>query len=365
MAKRDYYEVLGINKNATEDEIKKSYRKLAVQYHPDRNPGNKEAEEKFKEATEAYEILSDKEKRQNYDRFGFDGVNGSYSDFNSSAAFRDFADIFSHFSSFSDFFGFGNRQQKPKTSKKGQSIRVPINMELKEVMTSVEKDLTYKHLIKCKDCNGTGSKTGKRESCPTCHGTGMKTQQAGFMTMSRTCRTCRGLGTIITDLCDTCHGEGLVTEEKTIKVKIPEGISGDQDIILSNLGNDTTESSEPGDLYVRPVINPDPYFLRQGYDLITGLDISFKQAILGDKIKIKNLDNSILDIEIKPGTQPNEILKIENVGIPFSNSGYKRRGDLFIQVNVQIPNIETLDEKSKVSLKNIDFNIENNLRKIT
>ncbi len=336
MAKRDYYEVLDVKKDATVEEIKSAYRGLAKKYHPDRNPGDKEAEEKFKEATEAYDVLSDESKRKAYDQYGFDSVDHSHG-FGQNA-YRDFSDLFS--GGFDRIFGsmFGNRfKQRPTQSSKGQSIRSHIPIELKDLYGDVEKEVTYKHEVKCNHCNGTGAEDQESVTCPLCGGSGMYARQQGFMSFSSTCPNCHGTGKIIKNPCHICHGKGSATEESTLTIKIPKGYEPETDILIQGKGNYTKGCSIPGDLYVMGHLVDDGKFQKNGLDLYTEVDVPLVTAIKGGVARIELPDGETIDVKIKPGTQSGSYMSIRGKGI-------RHEGVLYIQPKVNIPSKLTQQE---------------------
>lgn len=356
--KRDYYEVLGVAKTASQEEIKKAYRKLAVQNHPDKNPGDKAAEERFKEATEAYEVLGDEKKRAAYDQYGFAGVDGQNQGY--SRAYQDFSDLFSGggFSSiFEDLFGFGgfsggSSRQRDAGPATGQSIRVNTEVDIHNITGEFKHEFTYAHQVACEACNGTGSKSGKRsmKTCPTCGGMGQIRQSSGFFSMSRTCPTCGGRGQIIEDPCPACHGSGTVRKNQTLRVKVPAGIESGTDIILSGMGNAGPNGAPPGDLYVRINVKPDKYFVRQGADLFVQVPISMTQAALGLDIEIKNLMGEPVKVEIPAGVQNGKIVRVKGQGLPkYRNENSK--GDLYVKFQIETP--KRLGLKAKQIMKEL------------
>ena len=356
--KRDYYEVLGVAKTASQEEIKKAYRKLAVQNHPDKNPGDKAAEERFKEATEAYEVLGDEKKRAAYDQYGFAGVDGQNQGY--SRAYQDFSDLFSGggFSSiFEDLFGFGgfsggSSRQRDAGPATGQSIRVNTEVDIHNITGEFKHEFTYAHQVACEACNGTGSKSGKRsmKTCPTCGGMGQIRQSSGFFSMSRTCPTCGGRGQIIEDPCPACRGSGTVRKNQTLRVKVPAGIESGTDIILSGMGNAGPNGAPPGDLYVRINVKPDKYFVRQGADLFVQVPISMTQAALGLDIEIKNLMGEPVKVEIPAGVQNGKIVRVKGQGLPkYRNENSK--GDLYVKFQIETP--KRLGLKAKQIMKEL------------
>ena len=363
--KRDYYEVLGVSKTATKDEIKKAYRKLAIENHPDKNPGDKAAEERFKEATEAYEVLSDDTKRKNYDSYGFAGVDNSQGF--GGAAYRDFSDLFSggFGSIFEDLFGFGggsssfrSRSQASGGAQTGQSIRVNIEVDLQDVMGDCKKEMTYYHQVPCEACHGTGSSKGTASSktCPTCGGAGQIRQSSGFFSMARTCPTCGGRGVVISDPCPVCKGSGTVRKSQTLKIKIPAGIENGADIVIPQMGNAGQNNATPGDLYVRVNIRPHKYFIRQNDDLFVQIPISMTQAALGLDIEIKNLMGQTIKVSIPAGVQNGKIIRVKGQGLPRYRS--TSTGDLYIKFQIETP--KRLGIKAKQLMKELSDTLGEN-----
>jgi len=334
MYKRDYYEALGISRDAGDEEIKKVYRKLALKYHPDRNPGNKEAEEKFKEAAEAYEVLRDKEKRQIYDQFGHEGLEGR--------GFRGFAgfdDIFSSFGDiFGDFFGFGNRRGTGPRAREGRSLRYDLELTLEDAFYGKEEEIVFDRLETCMACNGSGITPGSEpQVCATCQGRGQVIRSQGFFQISTTCPACNGQGQVITDPCKECRGGGKIRVERKINVKIPPGVETGSQLRLSGEGESGEYGGPRGDLFVVIHVKEHEFFSREGDDLICQIPISFVQAALGDTITIPVLgDESKYDLKIPSGTQPEAVLKVPGKGMPRLR-GNNRRGALYIKVIVKIP----------------------------
>lgn len=356
--KRDYYEVLGVDKNATPDDIKKAYRKKAIQYHPDKNPGDKEAEEKFKEAAEAYEVLSDPQKRQRYDQFGFAGMGGqggfSTGGFSMEDIFSRFGDLFAdagfdfnggHFSS---FFG-GNRGGR--RVQRGSDLRVKVKLTLEEIATGVDKKIKVRKLVPCSHCNGSGSADGKDgETCPTCKGSGrvVHTQRGifGMMQVQDACPTCHGEGKVIRNKCTYCGGEGVVRDEEIITIHIPAGVTGGMQIPVQGKGNAAPHAGVPGDLLVLVEEEEHKDLQREGNDLVYNLLLDMPTAILGGQVKIPTLQGDV-KITITPGTQPGKVLRMRGKGLPVIDE-YARQygtGDLLINVGVYIP--EHLDKNER------------------
>ncbi|MGD8520009.1 MAG: molecular chaperone DnaJ, partial [Desulfobacterales bacterium] len=301
--KRDYYEILSVNRNATEDELKASYRKLALKYHPDRNPGDKEAEEKFKEAAEAYEVLRDPEKRSLYDQFGHQGLEGT-----GFSGFGGFEDIFSSFSDiFEDFFGFGTRRRSRSRAQRGADLRYDLPLAFMEAAFGTETEIEIQKMESCPECHGSGSEPGTQpETCRHCGGVGQVSRSQGFFTVRTTCPTCRGNGQTITHPCAKCHGSGQVMVNKTVSVKIPAGVDHGSRLRLNGEGEAGNYGGPPGDLYVFIHVDPHEFFTRKDTDVICQVPISFVQATLGDKILVPTL-NGKKKLEIPKGTQPGDI----------------------------------------------------------
>ena len=362
--KRDYYEVLGVAKTATVDEIKKAYRKKAIQYHPDKNPGDKEAEEKFKEAAEAYEVLSDPQKRQRYDQFGFAGMQGAGGfsgggGFTMEDIFSQFGDLFESWGMgggmgghFSQFFGGGGGGRQ--RVRRGTDLRVKVRLTLEEINTGVEKKIKVKKLVPCKDCQGTGSADGKAgETCPTCKGTGrvVRTQRGifGMMQVQEDCPTCHGEGKIIKNKCPHCNGEGVVRDEEIITIKIPAGVSGGMQIPVQGKGNAAPHGGVPGDLLVLVEEEEHKDLIREGNDLVYNLLLDMPTAILGGQVQIPTLTGDV-KITITPGTQPGKVLRMRGKGLPVIDQ-YARQygtGDLLINVGVYIPEHLDKDERKLI-----------------
>ena len=336
MTKRDYYEILGVHRDATSEELKKAYRKLALQYHPDRNPGNKDAEEKFKEAAEAYEVLSNSEKRNLYDQFGHEGLRST-----GFSGFRGFEDIFSSFGDiFGDVFGFGDlfgsRGGQRRTGPQGGAdLRYNLMISFQEAVFGAEKEIEVEKLETCPTCQGEGAEPGtKRTTCPTCQGRGQVHRTQGFFTISTTCSRCRGQGTIIELPCHECQGAGKVRRKKKLSLKIPAGVDTGARLRLQGEGEGGLRGGPPGDLYVFLSVEPDAIFQRDGDDIYCETEISFTQAALGADIEVPGLKDP-LKLTIPRGTQPGKVFKIDGAGIP-SLRGFGR-GDEYVKVVVTTP----------------------------
>ncbi len=339
-SKRDYYEILGIGKHSREDEIKAAYRKLALKYHPDRNPGDKEAEDKFKEAAEAYEVLHDPQKRQIYDQYGHAGLEGT-----GFSGFGGFEDIFSSFSDiFEDFFGFSTGRRPRSRAQRGADLRYDLTLSFMEAAFGTETEIEINKTEACPDCKGSGCEAGAQpESCSYCHGTGQATRTQGFFTVRTTCPNCRGAGQIITNPCSHCRGSGQVLVRKKVSVKIPAGVDHGSRLRLTGEGESGQHGGPPGDLYVFIAVEPHEYFKRDATDIICQIELSFIQAALGDKITVPTL-NGEKKLEIPKGTQPGDIFRLRGEGIPSLRNG--RRGDQIIQALIKTPTHMTKKQES-------------------
>ena len=354
MEKRDYYEVLGVSKSADATEIKKAYRKLALKYHPDKNPGDKEAEEKFKEAAEAYDVLSNEEKRRRYDQFGHAGVGGAgQGGFGGGMSmddiFSQFGDIFGSFGGFSGFGGFGGGRSARRVNR-GTNLRVKVKMNLQEIATGIEKKIKVKKYVACQHCNGTGAKDGKSYStCSTCKGSGQVTRVQntilGAMQTTSTCPTCEGEGKIINDKCTFCNGEGVLMSEEVISINIPAGVGEGMQLSLSGKGNAARRGGVNGDLIVLIEEEEHPELVRDGNDLLYNVFIGYPEAVLGETVEIPTIEGKV-KVKIEAGTQPGKILRLRGKGLPDVN-GYGK-GDLLAKVNVWIPKNLSKDEKTLV-----------------
>lgn len=356
MAKRDYYEVLGVEKNATKDDIKKAYRKLAVQYHPDKNPGDKSAEEKFKEATEAYEVLGDDQKKAAYDQFGFagvEGMGGAGAGTDYSQMFRGFEDIFGNmdgFSSIFDMFGMGGGSRRSSSGgiRQGANLRYDIELSFKDAVYGTKVEIQYAHNETCLSCKGSGSAgSGGRKTCPVCNGMGQVRRSQGFFTMATTCSNCGGEGTIIENPCHDCGGSGVQKKRQKLAVTIPAGVESGKRVILAKQGDAGPNGGPPGDLYVFIKVKPHEYFERYSADLYCAAPISITQAALGGEIRVTTLDNKTIKVKIPAGSQNNKLLRVKSEGVP--SGGYK--GDLYIKLIVKVP--EKLSGKSKKLLEEV------------
>jgi len=346
MYKKDYYEVLGVSRDAGEDEIKSAYRKLAMKCHPDKNPGDHEAEECFKEAAEAYAVLRDAEKRQIYDRFGHEGLQGA-----GFQGFGGFDDIFSSFGDiFEEFFGFGAGRRGGRTrSRPGNNLRYDLELTLEEAFHGKEEEISFKKWELCDTCHGSGLSPGTEpEMCATCQGQGQVIRSEGFFQISTTCPACHGEGHIITDPCSECRGAGRVKRDRTITLKIPPGVDEGSQLRLRGEGEPGDHGGLPGDLFVVIHVRKHEFFAREDSHLLCEIPISFVQAAMGDTVTIPEVgDENGHNLKIPAGTQPGDILTLPGMGMP--NLRADRRGDLFVRVQVQVP--KKLSKRQKELLK--------------
>jgi molecular chaperone DnaJ len=357
LAKRDYYDVLGVPKDASKEDIKKSYRKIAVENHPDRNPGNKEAEEKFKEATEAYEVLADEKKRSAYDQFGFAGVEGMGSgapggDY--STVFRDFEDIFGDFSDiFGTFFGGGGRRRSGgrQSVQRGADLRYDLEISFENAVFGTKAEISYTRNQGCDECKGTGARAGSgRKTCETCGGSGQVRRSSGFFSIASTCPSCGGEGYVIEDPCRKCRGSGVVKKNQKIKVTIPAGIETGKRIAIPGQGDAGPNGGPAGDLYVFIHVQQHEFFHREGYDIHCVIPISITQAALGTEIMVPTVEGKKVKVKIPSGTQNGKVLRLRNEGVPVMN-GAGKRGDMYIRIHVRVP--DKLSAKAKGILKEL------------
>lgn len=356
MAKRDYYEVLGVSKNANADEIKKAYRKAAIQYHPDKNPGNKDAEEKFKEAAEAYDVLSNPDKRARYDQFGHEGMSGAaggggaygggFGGFSMEDIFSQFGDIFGgHFGG-----GYGGGSRGGQRVNRGSDLRVKVKLTLKEIANGTTKKLKINKTVACDQCGGTGAKDKNSYStCTTCNGSGYVTQVVntffGRTQTTQPCPACHGEGKVITSPCDKCHGEGTVRGEEVIEVKIPAGVGEGMQLSVSGKGNAARHGGVNGDLLVLIEEEKDPRLVRDGNDLIHNLNITVPTALLGGEVEVPTVEGKV-KIKVEAGTHAGKVLRLRGKGLPDVN-GYGR-GDILVVIDVTVPSKLTSEEKRLV-----------------
>lgn len=339
---KDYYEVLSVSKNASQDEIKKAYRKLAFKYHPDRNKGDKAKEERFKEASEAYQVLGDPQKREQYDRFG-------HSAFNGRGGFQDVGDIFETFKDIfnTDFFGsfgggegFGGFEDLFSSSgfrrvRKGTDLYHEVELELKEVLTGTEKEISFHGNSSCSTCKGSGARPGtSRKKCIKCNGKGQRISQKGFFSFASTCSFCRGQGTVLESPCGSCYGKGIVKKRRTLNVKIPPGVNNGTRLRLQGEGEPGSQRAVPGDFYLEVRLKSHPLFIKKGRDLKTSISITYLQALLGTEKSFQGLTGEE-KISVPPGTQPKTQIRLPHQGLPSLDN--PTRGDLICEIKVNLP----------------------------
>lgn len=365
MAKRDYYEVLGVDKNASEDEIKKAYRKLAIKYHPDKNPDDKNAEEKFKEAAEAYDVLHDPNKRKQYDQFGFDGPAGmgGSGGFGGGASmdmddiFSMFGDIFGGHGGFSGFSGFGGGSRTRQHAQfRGSDLRLKVRLTLQEIATGITKKFKLKKDVTCTHCHGTGAESGSgTETCPTCHGQGIVTKTVrtmlGMMQTQSECPTCHGEGTVIKNPCHTCNGTGITKGEEVVEIKIPAGVAEGMVVNVPGKGNAGKRNGITGDIQVYIEEEPNDTFVRDGNDLIYNELLDFPTAALGGNLEIPLVDGGKVRMKVAPGTQPGTALRLRGKGLPSVQGYGSGVGDLIVNLSVYVP--KTLSSEEKASLEKL------------
>jgi molecular chaperone DnaJ len=348
VSKRDYYEILELSKSASADEIKKAYRKKAVQYHPDKNPGNKEAEEKFKEATEAYSVLSDADNRARYDRFGHaafsqgaGGGGGFQGDF---SGFEDiFGDIFGSFFGGGSMGGADGRQGA--RGRTGRDLRYDLELSFEEAAFGCEREVTLSRRAKCDECSGSGAAAGSsRERCSTCDGAGQVRMQQGFFTLARTCSSCNGVGEVVRNPCKVCSGSGLKSRESKLKVRIPPGVDSGQRLKMRGEGEPGVGGGPNGDLYVQIVVREHPIFQRQDSEVVCEFPLSYSTAVLGGEIEVPSLDGKV-KLKIPAGTPSGKVFRLKGKGIPVLGSGSQRRGDQHVRVFVHVPKKVSEEER--------------------
>jgi molecular chaperone DnaJ len=345
LAKQDYYEVLGLSRGASKDEIKKAYRRLAVQYHPDRNPGDSNAEERFKEATEAYEVLADERKRRLYDEYGFAGLDGTgLGGHDFSSVFRDFEDIFDgfNFTGFFDSFFGGTRRRgrsEPRSApRRGSDLRYDLEISFEDAVFGKKEEIAFNRNESCEACGGSGADKGSgKRLCPGCNGTGQVRRSSGFFSIATTCPTCGGEGEVIEKPCSECGGRGLVSRNRRLKVTIPAGIETGKRIGIPGQGDGGANGGPPGDLYVYIHVRDHEYYQREGNDLFCVIPISVTQAALGAEIQVETLgDHRMVKVKVPQGTQNGKILRLKSEGVPYLHHP-DRRGDLYVRLRVEIP----------------------------
>jgi molecular chaperone DnaJ len=360
--KRDYYEVLGVSKTATDAEIKKAYRKLAMKYHPDYNPGDKEAEEKFKEINEANEVLSDSEKRQRYDQYGFAGVDPNYNPGGFGGGFGgaggvDLGDIFGDIFG-GGFSGFSGSSSNPNAPRKGQDLRVRITLSFDEAVHGCKKNITITRQQECTECGGTGAEKGTTpETCPDCGGRGYTMRQQrtpfGVMQSQQPCTRCGGKGKIVKNPCKCCHGSGKIATKKTLEVNIPVGIDDDQSFALRGMGDAGINGGPAGDVIVMVTVRPDTLFQRDGYDVWVTVPITYSQAVLGDNITVPTIDGKV-EYTVPEGTQSGTTFRLRGKGIQYLNG--RGRGDMYVKCEVEIP--KKLNKTQREALKKFESTLK-------
>ncbi len=367
MAKRDYYEILEISKNASDDEIKKAYRKMAIKFHPDKNPDDKKAEEKFKEAAEAYEVLSNADKRQRYNQYGHAGVNGASNGGGFSGGGMNMDDIFSQFGDiFGSGFGFGgsSRSQSGRRVTRGTNLRVKVKLTLQDITNGVEKKIKVNKHVGCKTCSGSGAKNGQFDTCRQCNGTGVVTRvqqtMLGAMQTQTTCNACGGEGRTVKDKCNTCHGDGIVREEEIIAINIPAGVAEGMQLSMSGKGNAAPRGGINGDLLILVEEEEHPQLKREGSHLIYSLTISFPDAALGMNVEVPTVEGKV-KIKIDPGTQSGKVLRLKGKGLPDVNA--YGRGDLLVEISIFTPTVLNNDEKKIIEQLKTAKNFEPNPNK--
>ena len=355
--KRDYYEVLGVDKTASEDEIKKAYRKIAIKYHPDRNPGDKKAEELFKEAAEAYNVLHDPQKRQQYDQFGFDSpfgsAGGGFGDFGATSMNMD--DIFSMFGDIfggHGFGGFGGGQRRPQQHR-GSDLRLKVKLTLEEINQGVTKKFKVRKDVTCSHCHGTGAEPGTTsEQCPTCHGSGVITHTTqsifGMMQTQGVCPTCNGEGTVIKNRCRHCGGTGVEKGEEVVEIKIPAGVAEGMIVNVPGKGNAGHHKGVNGDIQVFIEEEENENFIRDDNNLIYNLLLDFPTAALGGEVEIPTIEGTRLKVKMEPGTQPGKTLRLRGKGLPAVHGYGRGNGDMVVNVSVYVPKTLSRDEKEAI-----------------
>ncbi|MCL2057350.1 MAG: molecular chaperone DnaJ [Oscillospiraceae bacterium] len=363
--KKDFYETLGLAKSAAEDDIKKAYRKLAKQYHPDLNPGDKSAEARFKEVGEAYEVLSDPQKKARYDQFGHAGVDPSYGGGGGGFggfggyegggfSFGDLGDVFETFFGGSGGFGGSNRVRNPNAPIRGGDVRATIPLSFMDAVQGTKYSVTFSHLEKCGVCSGTGAKTGfTPENCSECGGTGQVrvTQRSHFGTIqtSKTCLHCGGKGTVIKEPCQSCAGKGRVRKTKTMEVGVPAGIASGQSFALRGEGDHGLNQGPPGDCIITVSVAPDPLFERDGFDIWCDIPLTYAQLALGGEITVPTVDGKVA-YNVPEGTQPGTVFRLRNKGVPYING--RGRGEQYVRISLEVP--KNLNSRQKDALKNLD-----------
>ncbi len=337
MPPKDYYEVLGVPRNASEQEIKSAYRRLALKHHPDRNPGDTQAEERFKEAAEAYGVLGDSDKRRRYDAYGHAGLGGASQGFDPTI-FSDFGDILG------DFFGFGDAASRRRGPRRGSDLRYNLDVSFEEAAFGMETQLRIPRAERCEACSGSGAAAGTQPvTCTTCRGAGQVTFQQGFFSVARTCSHCRGTGRIVAEPCKTCRGEGQIAVERTLQIRIPAGVDNGSQLRISGEGEPGAQGGPAGDLYVVMRVAEHAFFKRDGTHLVCEMPVGVAQAALGGTIEVPTLDGGKAKLSVPDGTQSGTVLKLRGQGIPAL--GGRGRGDLHVLVRVVVPKHLTSEQR--------------------
>ena len=342
----DYYSILGVDKGVSEEDLKKSFRKLAMKYHPDRNPDNKEAEEKFKKVAEAYSVLSDQEKRQNYDRFGTaegfrGGAGAGFDPFGRGG----FSDVFEDM--FGDIFGaFGGGSRGQRRASRGHDLRYDLDIELDEAFTGIEREISIASWENCPDCSGTGSSSGNRSTCPDCGGAGQVRMQQGFFSITRTCPRCAGAGSFVSDPCKQCGGQGKQEVPRKISVRIPPGVDSGTRLKMTGEGEPGERGGPPGDLYIVLSVKEHEFFEREGLDIYCRVPLTFPQAALGTRLEIPTLSGGAT-VKVPAGTQPDTAFRLRGKGMPAL--GRKAKGDQIVVVSLLVPRKLTAKQKELVA----------------
>ncbi|MGI6395331.1 MAG: molecular chaperone DnaJ [bacterium] len=352
----DFYEILGVSKNSSAEEIKKAYKKLAVKYHPDKNKGDKSAEEKFKKINQAYEVLSDPEKRQMYDQFGEDGLKANPFQGHTGGGFRDFSDVFENFGDmFGDMFGGRSSRRGRKVPTQGDDLLLYLTISFEESFHGVKKDIKFVRSSTCQTCLGSGAEHGSsKKTCPSCNGAGQIRTSQGFFSLAQTCPTCRGEGEIIEKPCSNCRGTGFVREDKKISLNVPAGISSGMKVRVAGEASSGTNGGPRGDAYVEIKVKPHSLFQRVGDDIYVEVPISYSQAVLGDKIDVPTMTGPV-EMKVPAGTQPDTKMRLKDKGFPSLQRG--GQGSMYAILKLEVPkNISEKHREHIVLLKEFEKN---------
>jgi molecular chaperone DnaJ len=360
MEELDYYEILQVSRSATTAEIKKAYRKLAVKYHPDKNPGDKEAEEKFKKINEAYGVLSDDEKRALYDKYGKEGLERRGAGFNASSM-EDIMDMFNSIFGGGGFGNFGSKREKDRNRRYAMDLEIELKLSFQEAVFGTKKDISIKYKVPCEDCKGTGAENGEMKSCQTCGGQGQIVIRQGFMTFAQECPHCNGRGEVISKKCNKCKGKGYQEEKESISIEIPAGVDTGNRLRVPAKGN-KDKYGRRGDLYILFYVEEDEDFIRDGNDIYIEVPVFFTKCILGGKITIPSLEGE-LKIDLKPGTRDRERFVFKNKGVRDVHTG--ERGDLIVQIKMNLPKKLNSEQKKLLEELQESFGVESNPHKST